>query len=421
MSTIETKKEQELCKFDKSIEMFERAAKVIPCGIYGHLTPAIRTPGATPYYTAKAKGAHYWDVDGNEFIDWMCAYGPMVVGYNNPRVEEAAAKQRELGNCTNHPSEVMIDLAEKIVDLIPFADWSVFAKNGSDLTTWATQVARAHTGRVKIAMVTGTYHGTDAWCTPGHAGITKADRSDMLYFGWNDMEGLRKLVKQHKGEIAGVIMTPYHFPNWSDNMLPTDGFWRDVQNVCREEGIVLILDDVRSGFRVSLHGSQEYFGFEPDLGVYCKAIGNGYPISAAAGRDDLKKAAAKVFLTGSYWFSCVPMAASLATIKEIEETDGIKTMRDIGAALAEGMEKLAAAHGLQFKCTGHPSMFYIRFTNDDDLFRNQLFCAEMCKRGIFAHPHHNWFISTAHTMEDVNKTLEAADTSFKIVKKHFGS
>ncbi|MFH1537521.1 MAG: aminotransferase class III-fold pyridoxal phosphate-dependent enzyme, partial [bacterium] len=250
----ETKEKTETYKYDKNIALFERATKVIPCGIYGHITPAIRTPGSTPYYCARAEGTHYWDVDGNEFIDWICAYGPMVVGYNNPRVEEAAAKQQKLADCTNHPGEIMVELAEKIVELIPFADWAVFAKNGSDLTTWAIQVARAHTGRRKIAMVGGTYHGTDAWCTPGHAGLVPGDREDILNFEFNNIDSLKKLVDEHKGQIAGVIMTPYHFPNWSDNLLPADGFWRDVQKVCNDEGIVLVLDDVRTGFRVSLHG-----------------------------------------------------------------------------------------------------------------------------------------------------------------------
>lgn len=413
--------DQNLYKFDKSIALFERATKVIPCGIYGHHTPAIRTPGATPYYTSRAEGSRYWDVDGNEFIDWMCAYGPMVVGYNNPRVEEAAAKQRALGNCTNHPGEVMVDLAEKLVSLVPFADWAVFAKNGSDLTTWALQVARAHTNRDKIAMVTGTYHGTHAWVTPGHAGITHADRADMLYFDWNNADSLQKLVNQNKDKIAGVIMTPYHYSSWGDNILPKDGFWRDVQKICNKNGIVLILDDVRSGFRHSMKGSQDYFGFEPDISVYCKAIANCYPLSASVGRQELKQAAAKVFLTGSYWFSTVPMAAGLATIKELEDIDGIEKMRHTGTLVMQGFEKLAASHGLQFKCTGHPAMFFIRFTNDDDLFRNQAFCAELCRRGVFAHPHHNWFVSAAHTQKDIDQTLEVADVAFKIVKEQFGS
>ncbi|MEW5947753.1 MAG: aminotransferase class III-fold pyridoxal phosphate-dependent enzyme [bacterium] len=408
------------CAFDKSMALFERAARVIPGGIYGHLSPIIRTPGATPYYAASAQGARFRDVDGNEFIDWLCAYGPMVVGYNNPRVEEAAEKQRKLGDCASVPGGIMVELAEFLVELIPFADWALFAKNGSDMTTWALQVARAHTGRRKIIMVEGTYHGAHAWCTPGHAGLVPGDRENILTFKWNDIVTFKKLVDEHEGQIAGAIMTPYHFPNWSDSVLPQTGFWTEVQAVCNRKGIVLILDDVRTCYRLHLQGSQELFRFRPDLSVHCKALANGYPLSACLGRKEFKNAASKVFATGSYWFSSVPMAASMATIKELKENDGVETMYRIGKLLWEGLEGLAKERGLTFALSGNPTMPYARFTNDNDLFRNQAFCAEMNRRGIFVHPHHNWFVSTAHTEKDVEITLEAADASFRAVKEKFG-
>ena len=154
-------------KFSRSIELFDRATKIIPGGIYGHQSPALTVLGSFPYYVTKADGCRYWDVDGQEYIDYMCAYGPMVLGYNYPKVEDVVEKQRKLGDCFNHPTELMVELAEYLIEIIPVAQWVVFAKNGSDLTTWALQVAREHTGRKKIIMVSGTYHGTHAWCSPG--------------------------------------------------------------------------------------------------------------------------------------------------------------------------------------------------------------------------------------------------------------
>jgi glutamate-1-semialdehyde 2,1-aminomutase len=411
----------DLYAFDRSIELFERATRVIPCGMYGHHSPAIRTPGSTPYYFERGQGSRLWDVDGNEYIDWICAYGPMLLGYNHPKVEAAAAKQREKGDCLSGPGEVMVNLAERLVDITPFADWFVFGKNGSDMTTWAIQVARAHTGRNKIVMAQGAYHGKDPWCTPGHAGLTAGDRQDMLTFRWNDLAGLRTLTERHRGDIAGIILTPYHFPNWWDSEMPAEGFWQGVRKLCDDEGIVLILDDVRTCFRLHMGGSGEYFGVRPDIATYCKAIANGYALSACGGRQEYKTAASKVFLTGSYWFSSVPMAAALATLDELEACDGIAKMDEIGKRLCDGLTECAASHGLQFLCSGHPSMPFTRFANDDDLYRNQVWCAEVTRRGAFVHPHHNLFVSPAHTEEDIKLTLDAADAGFRIVKERFGS
>jgi len=226
--------------FDKSRDVFLRAAKVIPSAIYGHQSPAITVPGSFPYYATHGKGAYYWDVDGNRYIDYMCAYGPMVVGYANPLVDKAAYAEFIKGNCFNHPSPLMVDLAEYMVDLIPFADWAVFAKNGSDVTTWATLVAREATSRKRIVACKSEYHGAHPWCTPGHGGIIEEDRSNMLYYTWNKIDELRALFTRYKGEIAGVIMTPFHHPAFGDSEMPAPGFWQGVRKLCDDNGAVLI-------------------------------------------------------------------------------------------------------------------------------------------------------------------------------------
>src|SRR5580658_9247133 len=158
-------------RFRRSRELFDRAARVIPCGIYGHTSPAAMVPGAFPSYAQRAQGSRYWDVDGNEYIDFMCGYGPVVLGHQQPQVEEAANRAQRDALCLNHPGPIMVELAEYLVSLVDFSAWTVFGKNGSDMTTWAVQVAREHTGRRKILKVTEAYHGMDPWCTPGHAGL----------------------------------------------------------------------------------------------------------------------------------------------------------------------------------------------------------------------------------------------------------
>lgn len=407
--------------FDKSIDIFTRATKVIPGGIYGHESPALTVPGEFPYYAARAKGSRYWDVDGNEYVDYLCAYGPMVLGYNHPGVEEAVHIQSELGNCYNHPGEIMVELAELMTQMIPFAQWAVFGKNGSDMTTWALQVAREHTQKKKILMVRGAYHGMHAWCTPGHGGIIDEDRAQVKYFKFNDLKSFYKVVETYRGDIAGVIMTPYNHPTFADQELPVEGWWQAIRKTCDEEGIILILDDIRCGFRLDVRGSHEYFGFQPDLACYCKALGNGYPISACLGKDFLKGAASRVFLTGSYWNSAVPMVAAKAVLQAFKKTDIVQKMMSFGSKLAKGLIDLAETHGLQYKVTGPPTIPFPCFVNENNFFRNQLFCAEVTKRGAFFHPSHNWFISAAHDEEDLKDTLKAVDEAFSIVKKRFCS
>lgn len=408
--------------YEASLSLFQRAVKVIPCGIYGHFSPApLVPPSAYPFYVSRAKGPRFWDVDGNEFIDYMCAYGPMVVGYNHESVDRAARDQYELVNCASAPSPVMVELAEKLVEKVTIADWAFFAKNGGDVTGYALMVARAATGRKKIVMFKGGYHGVAPWCqAPGHHGVTDDDHRNSLWIDWNDIAALERTVSENKGQIAGLISTPYHHPAFGDSELPADGFWRKVETLCRREGIVLIIDDVRCGFRLDLRGSNEYFGFKPDLICFCKAIANGYPISALVGTEALKKDAAKVFYTGSYWFSAAPMRAAIATLDILQRTDGPRYMIDMGRKLIDGLCNLAGEYGYRLKATGAPSMPYFRILNDESLMLHQDWCGECTRRGAYFTSHHNWFLSTAHTDEDITKTLEIADDAFKAVKEKYG-
>ncbi len=405
--------------YSKSNALFARAAQVIPGGIYGHTSPAISLPGASPYYAARAEGCRYWDADGNEFIDFMCGYGPIVLGYNHPEVEEAAARQARDGNCFNHPAEIMVELAERLVSLVDFAAWSVFGKNGADMTTWCTQVAREHTGAKKILKVAGAYHGSHPWCSPGHGGWIEEDRAHVHDFPWNDLIAFRDLVKKHRGQIAGVITTAFHHPGFGRSVYPAPGFLQGVQETCRQEGIVFILDDVRSGFRLHLGGSHRFFNFEPDLICFCKAIANGHPISAALGRPELQAAAGRVFLTGSYWNSAVPMAAALATIQIIERDNIIAHIASVGAELRAGFERLSAQHNLPIHYTGHDSIPFVTFVGETNFLRSQHFCREAMQRGVFLHPHHNWFLCAAHTSRDIEQTLAAVDEAMTATKAAF--
>ena len=400
-----------------SRQLFERARQVIPGGIYGHATPALVVPGASPCYAHRAEGARYWDVDGNEFIDLMCAYGPVVLGYRHPGVEAAAQRQAALGDCLNHPAAVMVELAERLVSLVDFAAWAVFGKNGSDMTTWCVQVAREHTRRKKILCVEGAYHGVGAWCTPGHGGLIEEDRAHVHRFRWNDEASFDAAVTRYADEVAAVVVTPYHHPLFAPSEMPAPGYLAHIQARCARHGIVFILDDIRAGFRLHMGGSHRYFGFEPDMSCFSKAMANGYPIAAAVGKAHLRRASERVFLTGSYWNSAVPMAAALETLATLEREGAIAGMERTGRGLAAGLREQAGRHGLEVEVSGPPACPFLTFRDERNLYRNQHFAAECVRRGVFLHPHHNWFISAALTASDVERILDIAGAAFECVAR----
>ncbi len=395
--------------YRQSATLFARATEVIPGGIYGHVSPALTMPGASPYFAESASGCRYRDVDGNEFIDFLCAYGVNLLGGNHPEVEEAAARQARDGNAFNHPTARMVELAERLVALVDFASWCVFAKNGADVTTWAVQVAREHTGRPKVLKIAGAYHGTHPWCSPSHGGWIEEDRTHVHSFPWNDLNAFHDLLRSHRGRIAALITTAFHHPSFGDSVMPAPGFFAEIEAACRREGIVFILDDVRSGFRLHHGGSHRLLGFTPDLTCFCKALGNGHPISAALGSAALKRSAARVFLTGSYWSSAVPMAASLKVLEIAARDDVVGHIARIGARFREGFIARAAKHGLPVRYTGHDSMPFATFAAESDFFLSQRFAREACARGVFLHPHHNWFLCGAHREADIDEALAAID------------
>ena len=407
--------------YKKSQELFRKATKVIPCGIYGHFSPAPLVPPTDyPFYAARAKGAKFWDIDGNEFIDYMCAYGPMVLGYAHPKVEEAARRANMSGSTLSAPGPVMVELAEYLVDMVTIANWAFFAKNGGDVTNYAIMVARSATGRRKVVMFSGGYHGVQPWMqAPGHHGVQEEDYRDIIRIHWNRFEELEKAVSENPGQIAALISTPYHHPTFVDNEMPADGFWKKVETLCKKEGIVLILDDVRCGFRLDLRGSNEFFGFKPDLICFCKAIGNGHPISALVGTEALKAEVARVFHTGSYWYQSSPMAAALACLKELKRINAPKVIQAKGKKMLDGLVDIASGYGYTLKVTGSTAMPYLRITDDESLMLHQDWCAECTKRGAYFTSHHNWFVSAAHTDADIKKTWNIADEAFKVVKKKY--
>ncbi len=406
--------------YPNSKAQFERASKVIPSGVYGHLGPAegcFIPVEAFPLFSSRAQGSYFWDVDGHRFIDYMCAYGPNILGYNDPDVEEAAAKQREKGDCTTSPSTVMIDFAELLVDTVASADWAFFAKNGNDVTTLAVMSARAYTRRKKIVFFKGYYHGIAPWAQKiDYAGILEEDVENNIYIDWNNLPQLEETFHSHKGEIAALIAQPYMHGNFADNTLPADGYWKKVRRLCTEYGIVLIIDDVRAGFRLDITGSDHYFGFEADMICFCKALANGYNVSALCGKDFMKNTISSMSYTGSYWMSAVPFAAGIACIEKMKRLDCPKILIDKGMTIKRELIKAATDFGFNLHVSGIPSLFYLRLADDESLMLHQEWIAECVKRGVFFTNHHNHFVNASLTDEDIAETVDVAREAFSVVR-----
>ncbi len=407
--------------YSKSREEFARAVKVIPSGIYGHQGPAegcFIPVDAFPMFSQRAKGSYFWDVDGNRFIDYMCAYGPNVLGYCDEDVDAAARKQMELGDCITAPSTKMIDFAELLVDTVASADWAFFAKNGNDVTTLAVLTARAYSHKKKIVFFKGYYHGVAPWTQKvDYAGILEEDVCNNLYVDWNDYEQLERVFQENKGQIAGLIAQPYMHGNFQDNQFPADGFWAKVRKLCTDNDVVLVVDDVRAGFRLDLAGSDHYFGFEADLICFCKALANGYNVSALCGKDFLKNTVSSLTYTGSYWLSAVPFAAGIACVEKMRRLNLPKLLQEKGEKLRDGL--LAAAKRYQFDLhfTGAPALFYLRIADDPSLSLHQEWVAECVKRGVYFTNHHNHFLNASLTDGDIAETVAVAEEAFEVLRE----
>jgi glutamate-1-semialdehyde 2,1-aminomutase len=391
-------------------ELRRRALAVIPGGMYGHQS-AGPLPSEYPQFMRAGRGARIWDVDGNEYVDLMCSYGPIVLGHQHRAVEEAARAQAEQGDCQNGPGAVMVELAELLVATVQHADWAMFAKNGTDATTTCVTIARAQTGRQRILVATGAYHGAAPWCTPRLAGVTAADRANIGHYTFNDLASVVAAV-QSGPEPAAVVVSPFKHDAGFDQELVDPAFARGLRDLCDRTGAALILDDVRCGFRLHLGSSWEPIGVQPDLSAWSKAIANGHPLAAVLGSDAFRHGASQIFVTGSFWFSATAMAAAVATIGALRAEGAIAAMDRTGTALRAGILGQAAARGIEVNYTGPASMPYLTFARDVKHQQASAFAAAAMRHGAYLHPRHNWFISAAMTEADLDMALAATEAAF---------
>jgi len=391
-----------------------RAEKVIPNGMYGHQSTLL-LPDSYPQFFSHAEGAYIWDADGNKYIDFMCAYGPNLLGYRHPSVDAAYVAQLKLGDTMNGPGPVMVDLAEAFVGMIGHADWVLFCKNGTDANSMAMMTARAATGKRKILIARGAYHGAAPWCTPVMKGVVAEDRAHQIYYDYNDAASLEAAVAEAGDDLAGIFATPFKHDAFVDQAPLDVAYAKKARALCDATEALLIVDDVRGGFRLARDCSWSLAGVQPDLSSWGKVIANGHPISALLGAEKARHAASMIYATGSFWFSAAAMAAGVETLRILRETDYLEHTVALGTQLREGLAAAAARHDIDFRQSGPVQMPLFLF-GDDDMRRGYFWCEEMLKRGVYTHPWHNMFIPAAMTQADVEMAVAAADEAFVELK-----
>jgi glutamate-1-semialdehyde 2,1-aminomutase len=397
-------------------QLRERATAVIPGGMYGHQSVGL-LPDDYPQFFARGEGAHIWDVDGRRYLDFMCAYGPNLFGYAHPEIDAAYVRQLGLGDTLTGPTALMVELAEALTGMVSHADWAIFCKNGTDATTMALTTARAHTRRRTVVRAKGAYHGAAPWCVTRPTGVIESDRAHQILCDYNDVASLEAAVAQAGDDLAAVFAAPFKHDAFVDQAEPDIAYARRARELCDQTGALLVVDEVRAGFRLTRDCSWSRLGVQPDLSSWGKCLANGHALSALLGSDKARKAAASIYVTGSFWYQAAPMAAALETLRLVRDTDYLERITALGGQLRTGLDERAKAAGFGLRQTGPEVMPLFLFDDDPDLRKGFCFSSEMLARGVYVHPWHNMFLCAAMTEADIAAALDAAEAAFAALKR----
>lgn len=429
-------------KNTKSLKLFERAKELIPGGVNSPVR-AFKAVGGNPPFIKKAKGSKLWDEDGNKYIDYVGSWGPMILGHSHPAVVEAIQKQAELGSSYGAPTKLEVEMAEIITQAMPNIEMVRMVNSGTEATMSAIRLARAFTQKDKIIKFKGCYHGHGDMLLssagsgvatlgiPDSPGVTKNVAQDTISVSFNDLDALKEVFETYPYDIACVIIEPI-----TGNMgvvMPLDGYLQEVRKICDKYDTLLIFDEVMTGFRVAYGGAQSIYRVKPDLTCLGKIIGGGLPVGAYGGRNEIMRMVAPsgpMYQAGTLSGNPLAMAAGIATLKELQKKDTYKILDEKAKKLAKGIEIASDKYDIPVCLTGVGSMMCIFFISQPvldyeiaklsnlDMFNS--YFRNMLKSGIYLAPSQfeAAFISLAHTDEDIEKTIKAIDSSFKILKEN---
>ncbi len=398
-------------QLDNSLKLYQKAIQIIAGGSQTNSKrPDGYAPGAFPIYLDRGDGCRVFDVDGNEYIDYIMALGPINLGYLYPRVNDAVKAQLGKATIVSLLSPLEVELAEEIINAVPCAEMVRFMKSGAEATSACVRVARAYTGREKV--VSCGYHGWHDTFSASSKGVPQALRGLIRSFRYNDLESLKKIFREDGDAIACIIMEP--------RTPPVDGFLEGVRELADQHGSVLIFDEIVTGFRVAMGGAQEYFGVTPDLAAFAKGISNGLPLSAFVGKKEIMETAKDLVISTTYGGEALSLAAGLATIKELREKNVFQHTWEMGQRLVDGWREIGSELGLSLDASGlapihapQMNMGTSELTRDAWTFLLQ----EAAKRGVLLRRGGLNFISYSHKEEDIDYTLEVCRSVMKIVKE----
>ena len=392
--------------FEQSARQLERAERVIPLGSQTFSKSRTQYPlGVSPLFLTRGKGSRVWDVDGNDYIDFVNSLLSITLGYGDPDVDAAVRAQLDEGVILSLPHPLETEVAERIVELVPCAEMVRFGKNGSDATSGAIRIARAFTGRDRVAVC--GYHGWQDWyigSTARSLGVPQATRDLTHGFAYNDLASLERLLAEHKGEFAAIILEPMNL-DW-----PKEGFLEGVRELATREGAVLVFDETITGFRYAIGGAQQLFGVTPDLATFGKGLANGYPVAAIAGRRDIMKMMEEVFFSFTFGGEMLSLAAAKAVLDKLQREPVLDRIAALGSRLQERLAALIQEHQLAhiFAVKGHPSWSFLTIADAPgaSLYETKtMLMQELHERGFLSVGSHN--ISYAHSEADIDALLAA--------------
>ena len=407
-------------KLDKSMALYAEARTLVPGGVAGIRRPYNFVEGEYPIFFEEGKGGRIRDVDGNDYIDYLCAYGPIILGYREEEVDNAVIDQiRNKGICFSLTQSPQNELVRQLQELIPCCEMAAIVKTGSDATTIAIRVARAYTGKLKVARC--GYHGWHDWCVEVKGGIPEKFYEDIIEFHYNDLDQLEDILKANANDMAAIIVTPVGHPLGAEVQMPKPGYLEGVRELADKYGCVLIFDEIRSGFRCALGGAQELFGVTPDLATFGKAMANGYAIAALVGKREIMNVLTKeVFLSSTYFPNSDAQIAALKTIEILKRDKVLEVVAAKGHKFAAEVEKVVAGSGIPARFSGAPWMPFITFPKDDTGLYKKLrveFYTQLIRRGVFLQPYHHGYICYRHTDEDLAFTVGAIKESLAELNK----
>lgn len=400
--------------YTNSNKFLQQALKSIPLASQTFSKSIAQYPqGASPLFIDKGKGSKVWDIDGNEYIDFVNSLAAVTLGYCDENIDNAIKAQLKSGITFSLPHKLETEVAEKLIEIIPCAQKVRFAKNGTDVTSAAIRLARAYTGKEHIAVC--GYHGWQDWyigSTTRDLGVPKGVKALTHKFEYNNINSLKKLLQNN--QFAAVIMEPMNIE------YPKDNFLEGVRELTKKYNTVLIFDETVTGFRLSLGGAQKLFGVTPDLATFGKGMANGMPLSAVVGSNEIMAKMADIFFSGTFGGETLSLAAAKAVISGYQKNEVTKHFKNLGEQIMNDLEKLITQHqvGNIFSVSGHPawSFLHIKETKTYNTFEiKTLFLQEMFKRGILTLGSHN--MSYAHTQKDVDKLLQTYNEVLPIIKQ----